>query len=160
MDTYTAEKRQLAVGERIQLTRPWKAGSRKIANREAGTIRAMDAAGNARVELDRGTVVKWSIPRNPHVEYGYARTSYSEQSTTVPKMLLHLDMGDSRIRTLLDKALVYVGASRGEQELLVFTDDREILLGEQSPVNRVSVKPKALSREEIQECAEDMRMTV
>jgi hypothetical protein len=33
----------------------------------------------------------------------------------------------------------------------VFTDDKECLLGEHSPVNRVALKLKALAREEIEE---------
>jgi len=65
------------------------------------------------------------------------------------RVLVQLDTGDSRIRTLMDKPLVYVGASRGEKEILIFTDDREHLLSEYSPVNRVVLKPKALCREEI-----------
>jgi hypothetical protein len=36
-------------------------------------------------------------------------------------------------------------------ENCLLTDDKECLLGEHSPVNRMSVKPKALAREEIEE---------
>ena len=96
----------------------------------------------------------------PHVEYAYAMTSYSLQSKTSERTLLQIDTGDSRIRTLLDKPLLYVGASRGNRELLVFTDDKECLLGEHSPVNRVALKPKALSREEIEEHANAGRIAI
>jgi ATP-dependent exoDNAse (exonuclease V) alpha subunit len=87
----------------------------------------------------------------PHIEYAYAMTSYSLQSKTSERTLLQLDTGDSRIRTLLDKSLLYLGASRGSHELLIFTDEKECLLGDHSPVNSVSIKPKALSREEIEQ---------
>ena len=151
VEIFTAEKRWLAEGERVQLTRPWKGGGKKVANRETGTIERLDEAGNARVKLDNGRTVDWKLPAMPHVEYAYAMTSYSLQSKTSERTLLQIDTGDSRIRTLLDKPLLYVGASRGNRELLVFTDDKECLLGEHSPMNRVALKPKALSREEIEE---------
>ncbi|HZT35311.1 MAG TPA: hypothetical protein VFA15_05300, partial [Nitrososphaera sp.] len=63
------------------------------------------------------------------------------QSKTSERTLLQIDTGDSRIRTLLDKPLLYVGASRGSRDLVIFTDDKECLLGEHSPVNRLSMKP-------------------
>lgn len=154
VEIFTAEKRWFAEGERIQVTRPHKEGKRtKIANRELGTIERLDAAGNAKVKLDSGQMVNWKLPAMPHVEYAYAMTSYSLQSKTCERTLLHIDTGDSRIRTLIDKPLLYVGSSRGNQELVVFTDDKECLLAEHSPVNRVALKPKALAREEVEEHA-------
>jgi AAA domain/TrwC relaxase len=158
IDLYTSERRMVAVGERVQLTRAWKPG--KVANREAGTIVGMDREGNAQLKLDRGPMIEWNAAMMPHLDYAYARTSYSEQSTTAERVLLHLDTGDSSIRSLMDKRLVYVGSSRAERDLVVFTDDREHLLGEQSPANRISLKPKALSREEIHECVENMCIAV
>ncbi|MGA8026624.1 MAG: AAA family ATPase [Bryobacteraceae bacterium] len=152
VEIFTAEKRWFAEGERIQLTRPWKERKgKKVANRELGTIEKLDGAGNAHVKLDSGRTVDWRLSAMPHVDYAYAMTSYSLQSKTGERTLLQIDTGDSRIRTLLDKCLLYVGASRGSRELLVFTDDKECLLSEHSPANRLALKPKALSREEIEE---------
>lgn len=152
VEIFSSEKRWFAEGGRVQLTRPWKDGKRtKVANREVGTIERLDKAGNARVRLDNGRKVTWKLPAMPHVDYAYAMTSYSLQSKTSERTLLQIDTGDSRIRALLDKSLLYVGASRGNRELLVFTDDKECLLGEHRPVNRVAVKPKALAKEEIEE---------
>ncbi|HEX3682133.1 MAG TPA: MobF family relaxase [Bryobacteraceae bacterium] len=152
VEIFTAEKRSLAEGERVQLTRPWKDGKRtKVANRELGTIERLDRTGNAKVKLDNGRKVDWKLPAMPHIEYAYAMTSYSLQSKTCERTLLQIDTGDSRIRLLLDKALLYVGGSRGSRDLLVFTDDKEHLLSDDSPVNRLALKPKALAREEIEE---------
>jgi ATP-dependent exoDNAse (exonuclease V) alpha subunit len=78
-------------------------------------------------------------------------TSYSLQSKTFDRTLLQIDTGDSRIRTLLDAALLYVGGSRGNRELVVFTDDKECLLGKHSPVNGVALNPKALTNAEVGE---------
>jgi ATP-dependent exoDNAse (exonuclease V) alpha subunit len=161
VEIFTTGTRSFAEGERVQLTRPWKAGNRtKIANRELGTIKQLDESGNVRVKLDNGRTVDWKLPAMPHIEYAYAMTSYSLQSKTSERTLVQIDTGDSRIRTLLDKALLYVGASRGSHELLIFTDDKECLLGEHSPINRISMKPKALSREEIEQRENTLRVRV
>ncbi|HTU48413.1 MAG TPA: MobF family relaxase [Bryobacteraceae bacterium] len=161
VEIFTTGSRCFSEGERVQLTRPWKTGNRtKVANRELGTIERLDEMGNARVKLDNGRTVDWKLPAMPHLEYAYAMTSYSLQSKTSERTLLQIDTGDSRIRTLLDKPLLYVGASRGSRELLIFTDDKECLLSEHSPVNRLSMKPKALSREEIEQRESTIRVRV
>ncbi len=42
-----------------------------------------------------------------------------------------------------------MGTSRGENQIMVFTGDRETLLSGNSPVNRMALKPKALDDDEI-----------
>jgi len=160
VEIFETDRRWLAPGDKVQVTRPWKVSSGlKIANRSVGVIRAIDAEGNCRLELqpndanEHRRMIQFRVPDMPHLEYSYAMTSYAQQSRTGEKVLVQLDTGDSRIRTLIDKPLVYVGASRGEKDILIFTDDREHLLSEYSPVNRVALKPKALCREEIAERA-------
>ena len=49
----------------------------------------------------------------PHVDYAYAMTSYSLQYATAGGVLVHIDCGDSRIRSLLDRSLLDAGASQG-----------------------------------------------
>lgn len=161
VEIFEAGKRKLAVGERLQVTRPWKLSKdRTIANRAAVTVVSLDGKGKGVLQLADGKKVDWDIKQMPHVEYAYAMTSYSLQYATGEGALLHLDMGDSRVRTLLDKALVYVGASRGKNQILIFTDDKETLLSDNSPVNRIALKPKALGREEIEEVGERARQKV
>jgi len=145
------------------VTRPWRVNNGvKIANRSTGVIRSIDVQGNCQLELvansaeERGLMIDFRLEDMPHVDYSYAMTSYAQQCKTGERVLVQLDTGDSRIRTLIDKSLVYVGASRGEKEILIFTDDRKHLLNECSPANRVALKPKALSREEIAERAHSM----
>ena len=163
VEIFEADTRWLAPGDKVQVTRPWKVSKGlKIANRSVGVIRAIDAEGNCRLELqpnganEHRRAVQFRVRDMPHLEYSYAMTSYAQQSKTGEKVLVQLDTGDSRIRTLIDKPLVYVGASRGEKDILIFTDDREHLLSEYSPVNRVALKPKALCREEIADRAYSM----
>jgi conjugative relaxase-like TrwC/TraI family protein len=150
VEIYETRERQFAVGERIQITRPWRVSKDvRIANRSMGTIREIDQNGNASLEMSDGRIVKWNAKDMRHINYSYAMTSYSLQYATAKRALLHLDVGDSRIRTLMDKSLVYVGLSRGSHDMQVFTDDEKVLLSPTSPVLRESLKPKALSKNEI-----------
>ena len=158
-ELYESGVRQLAVSEKVQITRPWRLKSGDvIANRDIGTIVAIDAQGNAELDFD-GRRVAWNVREMPHADYGYAMTSYSAQSATVPRVAVHIDTGDSRIRALIEKALLYVGASRGAEDVAVFTDNKDVLLSErESPVLRQHDKPMALAAEEVEEVGAAMRV--
>jgi DNA primase catalytic core len=158
-ELYESGIRQLAVGDKVQITRPWtlRPGD-VIANRDIGTIVSIDREGDAELDFD-GRRVAWNVREMPHADYGYAMTSYSAQSATVPRVAVHIDTGDSRIRALIEKALMYVGASRGAEDVAVFTDDRDVLLSErESPVLRQHDKPMALPAEEVEEIGAAMRV--
>jgi hypothetical protein len=146
VEIYEAECRALAVGERVQVTRPWTATKGlKIANRAQATITALDAKGRGVLEFGDGRQLKWDAAEMPHIDYAYAMTTYSLQYATAEQVLVHIDCGDSRVRSLLDRSLLYVGASRGANNIRVYTDDKALLLSENSPVTRLSEKPMALS---------------
>ncbi len=154
-EVYEAEKRSFAIGDKVQITRPWTlTRGDVIANRGVGVIRELDDAGKAVLELE-GRRIVWNIADMPHVEYGYAMTSYSAQSLTVPRVAVHIDTEDSMIRSLVEKPLLYVGASRAGEDLAIFTDNRELLLDPQrSPILRQHDKPMALSSKEIEQESE------
>ena len=40
---------------------------------------------------------------------------------------MHIDTGDSRLRSLINQVSAYVGGSRPEQEVVLFTDSMEAL---------------------------------
>lgn len=154
-EIYETAEREFAVGDKVRITRPWtiKRGD-VIANGAIGTIRSLTPEGKAGLEID-GRLVDWNITEMPHAEHGYAMTSYMAQSLTVSRVAVHIDTGDSRVRPLIEKALLYVGTSRAAQDVMVFTDDREVLLSpDDSPIIRQHDKPMALSRKEIDREAE------
>jgi len=125
-----------------------------IANRAVGIIRELDDAGRAVLEIE-GRRIVWDVADMPHVEYGYAMTSYSAKSLTVPRVAVHIDTEDSMIRSLVEKPLLYVGASRAAEDVAIFTDNRELLLDPQrSPILRQHDKPMALSPKEIEQESE------
>lgn len=123
---YQPEERTFATGERVQFTTPWK--EQGISNREMGTVTHLDEAGNIRVRLDHSNrSVGWNLDTYRHLDYAYAMTSHSAQGQTVDRVLIHIDTGDSRIRSLVDESLAYVATSRPRHDAQIFTDNAEAL---------------------------------
>jgi conjugative relaxase-like TrwC/TraI family protein len=116
---YRETERAFAVGDRIQLTAPDHA--RKLANRELGTIAAIDARGTLAVRFDCGRAAPFSPARNSHLDYGYAVTSHSSQGLTADRVLVQIDTALSSDR-LLNRRFGYVAVSRGRFDVQLFTD--------------------------------------
>jgi hypothetical protein len=134
LEIYETAHRAFAEGDRVQLTRAWDVGCRKrLANRSSGTIRKLDGSGKGQIEID-GKVYGINLERMRHLDYAYARTSYSLQYSSNKQILVHVDTGYSRARVLTDQSYLYVAVSRGAERAMVFTDDRETLLSHYSPV--------------------------
>jgi len=151
VEIYQPEARSFALGERIQFTKPWN--EERIANRDVGVITALDSTGGITVQLGEKSqrTVSWNLNQMPHVDYAYAMTSYSAQGTTVDRVLIQIDSGDSKTRHLVDRSLAYVAASRSRHELELFTDDKSRLA---TVLNREVKKPTALSQEQTLEFAQ------
>jgi conjugative relaxase-like TrwC/TraI family protein len=141
---YDRERREFAVGDRVQFTTPWR--EKGIATRQLGTIAALDQTGNAEVKLDTHKQVRFNLNRMAHVEHGYAVTSHSSQGLTVDRTLLQIDTGDPKARAILGRELAYVAVSRARFNVDIFTDNAERLTG---VLDRTQEKSKALSPEEI-----------
>jgi ATP-dependent exoDNAse (exonuclease V) alpha subunit len=84
--------------------------------------------------------------QNQHVDYAYAMTSHSSQGATVDRALIHIDTGDSRVRTLVDETLAYVATSRPRYDAQIFTDDADQLA---AALSRRHENATALSPEQI-----------
>lgn len=121
---YREQERAFSTGERIQFTAP--ANELKIANRELGTVEAFSADGTMRLKLDDGRGVAINPERYPHLDHGYAVTSYSSQGQTAERVLVHVDT-ELGAKDLLNSRLAYVAISRGQNDAQIFTNDREKL---------------------------------
>jgi len=78
-------------------------------------VRVRDVDGG-RIHLEDGR----SLPANYHeFDHGYAVTAHRSQGKTVDAVILSADA--------MKQELFYVGASRGRQEIVVVTSDRERL---------------------------------
>ena len=123
---YSPEMRSFAEGERVQFTAPWK--EKAVSGRDLGTVTHLDENGNIAVKLDgSGRTVAWNLNHNRHIDYAYAMTSHSSQGATVDRALIHIDTGDSRVRSLIDETLAYVATSRPRYDAQIFTDNAEQL---------------------------------
>ena len=142
---YSPELRSLAMEERVQFTAPWK--EKSISSRDMGTVTKLDQQGNITVKLDDSNrTVSWNLKDNKHIDYAYAMTSHSSQGATVDRALIHIDTGDSRVRTLIDQTLAYVATSRPRYDAQIFTDNADRLA---TALSRKHENATALSPERI-----------
>ena len=89
--------RPFAIGDQVQITRGWKAGGKQIPNREVGTIMSLTEQGVGEIDFD-GRRLAVDMKEWRHIDHAYAMTSHSAQSITVPRVAVHIDVGDTRIR--------------------------------------------------------------
>ncbi|HEX4066731.1 MAG TPA: MobF family relaxase [Acidobacteriaceae bacterium] len=121
VSVYRDEQRAFSVGDRIQFTAPNQ--DLRIANREIGTIRDVDENGKVAIRLDTGRDLRIDPQRHPHLDHGYAVTSYSGQGQTADRVLIHIDT-DLPAKDLINNRMAYVAVSRGAHDAQIFTNDR------------------------------------
>ena len=121
VSVYRDEPRAFSVGDRVQFTAPKQ--DLKIANRELGTITAIDESGRMAIRLENGRDLQIHPQRHPHLDHGYAVTSYSGQGQTADRVLIHVDT-DLPARDLINNRMAYVAVSRGASDAQIFTNDR------------------------------------
>jgi conjugative relaxase-like TrwC/TraI family protein len=124
VSVYREEPRSLSVGDRIQFTAP--ANGLQVANRELGTIKAIDQDGRLSLEMDGGRKIAVDPRRHPHLDHGYAVTSHSSQGQTAERVLINVDT-ELAAKDLLNSRMAYVSVSRGAHDAQLFTNDREKL---------------------------------
>jgi conjugative relaxase-like TrwC/TraI family protein len=124
VSAYREQERAFSVGDRIQFTAPNH--EMKIANRELGTVENIAPDGTMRLKLDNGRSMDYEPQRHPHLDHGYAVTSYSSQGQTTERVLIHVDT-DLAAKDLLNSRMAYVSVSRGQRDAQIFTNDREKL---------------------------------
>ena len=104
---------EVAPGDRLLLTGNRGAADFRATNGELVKVRDVDGG---RIHLEDGR----TLPANYHeFDHGYAVTAHRSQGKTVDAVILSADA--------MKQELFYVGASRGRQEIIVVTSDREQL---------------------------------
>src|SRR5580704_2712441 len=124
VSVYREQEKVFSIGERVQFTAPNQ--ELKIANRELGTVENIAHDGTMRLKLDGGRSVDFDSQRFPHLDHGYAVTSYSSQGQTAERVLIHVDT-ELGTKDLLNNRMAYVAVSRGQWDAQIFTNDREKL---------------------------------
>jgi conjugative relaxase-like TrwC/TraI family protein len=144
VSVYESKVQPFAVGDRIQFTA--NSANLGVSTRDLATITKLAPHGNVETKLDNGRKLRWNLVAFRHIDYAYAMTSYSAQGTTVDRVLLQIDTSDYRLSSLIDKTLAYVGASRAQYDIRIFTDDGARL---ERSLARENERAKALSPEQI-----------
>ncbi len=124
VSVYREDEKRFSVGDRIQFTAPSQ--ELKIANRELGTVESIGRDGTMRLRLDDERKVEFNPQQHPHVDHGYAVTSYSSQGQTAERVLVNVDT-ELAAKDLLNSRMAYVSISRGQFDAQIFTDNREKL---------------------------------
>lgn len=121
-EAYRSHQLTLASGDRVRLTAGGKTkdGKHRLNNGSLFTIEGFTKRGD--LIVDHG----WVIDRDfGHLTHGYAVTSHASQGVTVHKVLIGIS-GDSFRATTQRSA--YVSVTRGREQALIFTNDKEELL--------------------------------
>ena len=122
VSVYREAERQFAEGDRIQFRAP--AHELKVANGELGTLEKIEG-GSFTVMLDGGRKVGFDARAFPHLDHGYAVTSYSSQGQTIDRVIVNADTHESNL--LLNQRMGYVALSRAREDARVYTDSAEEL---------------------------------
>jgi hypothetical protein len=133
---YKEAKRQFAEGDRIQFRAPF--AEAKVKNSELGTITEI-ADSKLTVALAGKRVVTFDPEKSPHLDHGYAVTSYSAQGKTMDRVLVNAETTETDL--LLNQRMAYVVVSRARFDARVHTDSAADLGG---ALNRPKDKEMAL----------------
>lgn len=112
----------LAAGDRVRVTAGGKTkdGKHRLSNGSLLTVQGFNARGD--IVVDHG----WVIDRGfGHLAHGYVVTSHSSQGVTVDKVFVGIS---SQSLPATGQRTAYVAITRGRQQAVIFTDDREELL--------------------------------
>jgi ATP-dependent exoDNAse (exonuclease V) alpha subunit len=120
VSVYREQEKSFSVGDRIQFTAPSQ--ELKIANRDLGTVESIWRDGTMRLRLDDERKVEFSPQQHPHIDHGYAVTSYSSQGQTAERVLVNVDT-ELAAKDLLNSRMAYVSISRGQWDAQIFTDN-------------------------------------
>ncbi len=119
---YQEAERVFAVGDRVQMTSAYH--PLKLANRDLGSIEQIED-GNLRLRMDSGREVEFNVLQHRNFDHGYAVTSYSSQSQTADRVLIHVD--SDHAPGGLSTRFAYVSVSRARNDVQLYTNDAETL---------------------------------
>ncbi len=124
VSVYREQEKVSSAGDRVQFTAPSQ--DLKVANRELGTVESIAQDGTIRLRLDNDRSMSFDPQRHPHLDHGYAVTSYSSQGQTADRVLINVDT-ELGAKDLLNNRMAYVSVSRRQWDAQIFTNDRSAL---------------------------------
>jgi conjugative relaxase-like TrwC/TraI family protein len=124
VSVYKEATRQFAVGDRVQFRAPFEQA--KVKNTELGTVINIDQ-GEFTVGLSGDRVITFNPERFPHLDHGYAVTSYSSQGKTMDRVLVNAETTETDL--LVNQRMAYVAVSRARLDARIYTDSAADLGG-------------------------------
>jgi len=121
VNVYRKEEQEFSIGDRVQFTAPFNRA--RIANRELGRIEKIDPDGDLLLRLESGRSVRFNLQEHPHLDYGYAMTSYTSQGQTVDRVIVHIPAKDLNNSELVNQRFAYVAVSRARIDAQIYTND-------------------------------------
>lgn len=145
---YRQKQFEVSPGDRLRITKNGTTtiGEHRLNNGDLFTVNRFTPDGD--LELDNGWVVSKDYG---HVSYGLVVTSHASQGKTVDRVLLGQSAESFPASS---REQFYVSASRGREQVLVFTDNKEELL------DAVSHSDERLSGTELIEGLDPIRSRV
>ncbi|HEY0762989.1 MAG TPA: MobF family relaxase [Pyrinomonadaceae bacterium] len=117
VSVYKEATRQFAVGDRIQFRAPFE--QVKVKNTELGTVINI-AQGEFTVAVSGDRIISFNPERFPHLDHGYAVTSYSSQGKTMDRVLVNAETTETDL--LVNQRMAYVAVSRARFDVRIYTD--------------------------------------
>lgn len=124
VSVYKEAIRQFAVGDRVQFRAPFEQA--KVKNTELGTVINV-AEGEFTVALSGDRVITFNPEKFPHLDHGYAVTSYSSQGKTMDRVLVNAETTETDL--LVNQRMAYVAISRARLDARIYTDSAADLGG-------------------------------
>jgi conjugative relaxase-like TrwC/TraI family protein len=121
-EAYRPVQFALAVGDRVRVTAGGKTkdGKHRLANGALLSVQGFTSSGD--IVVDHG----WVIGKDfGHLSHGYAATSHASQGVTVDKVFVGIS---SESFPATSQRSAYVALTRGREQVVLFTDDRQELL--------------------------------
>jgi conjugative relaxase-like TrwC/TraI family protein len=121
-DVFHQRRIRLAAGDRIRITRNGvtRHGQHRLNNGDLFTVKSFTRDGD--LVLNNG----WTVASDyGHLAHGLVVTSHASQGKTVDRVFVGQS---SRSLAASSREQFYVSASRGREQVVVFTDDKEELL--------------------------------
>jgi conjugative relaxase-like TrwC/TraI family protein len=117
VSVYKEATRQFAVGDRIQFRAPFPEAN--VKNTEFGTITDIGQE-KFTVSLGADHLITFDPKQFPHLDHGYAVTSYSSQGKTMDRVLVNAETTETDL--LLNQRMAYVAVSRARLDARIYTD--------------------------------------
>ncbi len=122
-ESYRPLQLAIGVGDRVRITAGGKTkdGKHRLSNGSLFTVQGFTKRGD--IVVDHG----WVIDREfGNLTHGYVVTSHASQGVTVDKVFVGIS---SESLPATSDRTAYVALTRGREQALIFTDDRNDLLG-------------------------------